>query len=138
TALGHAAEGGVAYRRAKRCEANREPPTAARRPTIRPPSGGVPASQVDLVGGRDQADVAERLREVAELLAVLGVDLLGQQAEIVRVAGELREQLLGTLDLAGLGEARDEPERADHERALLAHEAVGVQTLLVAVTEHEA
>ena len=41
--------------------------------------------------GGDQPDVAERLREVAELLVVLGVDLLGQQPEVIRVADELVE-----------------------------------------------
>jgi hypothetical protein len=75
---------------------------------------------VDLVGGRDQADVAVGLREVAELLAVGRVDLLAEQAEVVRVAGELLEQRLRALDLAGLRQAGHEPERADDERALLA------------------
>ena len=49
----------------------------------RPPAPGL----VDLPRGRDQADVAEGLREVAEQLAAGGVDLLRQQAEVVRVAG---------------------------------------------------
>ena len=66
------------------------------------------------------------------------VDLLGQQAEVVRVAGELVEQRLGALELARLRQARDEPERADHERALLAGQPVGVEPLVVAVAEHEA
>src|SRR5215211_2137247 len=95
------------------------------------------ARLVDLRGGGDQADVAERLREVAELLPIGRVNLLRQQAEIVRVARELLEQRLRALELAGLREARDEPERADHERALLASQTVRVQALLVAVAEHE-
>ena len=45
--------------------------------------------------------MAERLRVVAELLAAGGVDLLGEQAEVVRVARELVEQRLGALHLAG-------------------------------------
>ncbi len=61
---------------------------------------------VDLPGGGDQPDVAEGLREVAELLAVRGVDLLGEQAEVVRVARELVEQRLGALDLARLAPGR--------------------------------
>jgi hypothetical protein len=34
-------------------------------------------------GGVDEADVAERLREVPDHLAAAGIDLLGQQADIV-------------------------------------------------------
>ena len=45
--------------------------------------------------------MAEGLREVAEQLAVGGVDLLGQQTQIVRVADKLIEQRLGTLELTG-------------------------------------
>ena len=50
---------------------------------------GEPACLVDLVRGGDQADVAEGLREVAELVTRRGVDLLGEQAEVVGVPGEL-------------------------------------------------
>src|SRR5437764_1202868 len=115
--------------------------TARPAPT-RPVACATPRSReaarlVDLVRRGDQADVAERLREVAELLAVRGVDLLREQAEVVGVAGELREQLLGPFDLAGLREAGDEPERADHEGPFLTGQPVGVQALLVAVAEHE-
>ena len=67
--------------------------------------------------------------KLPELLAVGGVDLLGQQAEVVGVARELVEQRLGALDLAGLREAGDQPERADDERALLAGQPVGVEAL---------
>src|SRR5436190_24302269 len=74
------------------------------------------AGAVDLRGRGDEADVAERLREVAEQLAARRVDLLRDQAEVVRVADEPVEQLLGPLDLARLRERRDEPEGADHER----------------------
>src|SRR5436309_2293881 len=72
-----------------------------------PLRSGEAARLVDLVGGGDQADVAERLREVAELLAVRGVDLLREQAEVVRIAGELVEEPLRPLDLPRLCQARD-------------------------------
>ena len=55
--------------------------------------------------------MAERLREVAEQLAVFGIDLLGEQTEVVCVARQPAEERLGSLELAGLGEAGDEPER---------------------------
>src|SRR3954454_5142804 len=95
-------------------------------------SGGIEVGRRD-----DQADVAEGLREVAEQLAVGRLDLLGQEAEVVRVAGELVEERLCAVDLAGLRQARDEPERAEHEGALLADQAVGVDALLVAVAQDQ-
>ena len=66
----------------------------------------IPLALSICVRGRDQPDVAERLREVAELLVVRRVDLLGQQPEVVRVADELIEEPLGPLDLAGLAQGR--------------------------------
>src|SRR5262249_53266800 len=92
----------------------------------REPSAGL----VDLPCGGDETDVTERLGEVPEQLSVCDVDLFGEQAEVVRVARELIEEPLGALELTGLGEARDEPERTDHERSLLAGESVGVQPLV--------
>ena len=65
------------------------------------------------------------------------VDLLGQQPEVVGVGDELVEQRLGPVDLARLGQRGHEPERADHERSLLAGEAVGVEALVVAVAQHQ-
>jgi hypothetical protein len=50
--------------------------------------------------------VAERLREVAEQLAVLGVDLLGEEPEVVGVARQPAEELLGPLELAGRSSVR--------------------------------
>ncbi len=47
----------------------------------------------------DHADVAERLRVVAEHLARLGIDLLGEQAEIVGAPEHHLEALLRLLDL---------------------------------------
>ena len=96
------------------------------------------AGAIDVGGGVDQADVAERLREVAELLAARGVDLLGEQAQIIGVTGQTVEQRRGALGLARLGKAGDEPEAADDERALLALEAVRVGALCVSIAQHEA
>ena len=83
-----------------------------------------------------ERQVGERLREVAEVAAAAGVELLGVEAER---AGE-REQLLaqrpGPAVLADLDQRRHEPERADRERALLAGEPV--VGLLHAVAQHEA
>src|SRR6266536_1718748 len=49
--------------------------------------------------GVDQPDVAERLREVADHLAVAGVDLLGQQPDIVDGGHATLEGHGGRLDL---------------------------------------
>ena len=80
----------------------------------------------------DEADVGEGLGEVAEELAGRGVDLLGEEADVVRAAGHEVEQRRRPLDLARERQALREPERADAERALAAGEAVLVQ---VAVDE---
>src|SRR5439155_26325566 len=112
-------------------------PTPALAVVSLPLRSGEAARLVDLVGGGDQSDVAEGLGEVAELLAVRRVDLLGEQAEVVRIAGELVEEPLRPLDLPRLSEAGDEPERADHERPFFAGETVGVEPRVVAVAEHE-
>src|SRR3954470_5233264 len=66
----------------------------SRRPSLRRPR------TIDLGGGRDQPDVAVRLREVAELLAVGRVDLLAEEAEVVRIARELVVEPLGAVPLA--------------------------------------
>src|SRR6185312_228848 len=82
---------------------------------------------VDLPSRGDQPDVAEGLREVAEQLTVRRVDLLSQKAQVIRVRGQLIEQLLRPIGLPGLGERGDQPERADDERAFLAGQPVGVE-----------
>ncbi|WP_155849492.1 hypothetical protein [Arthrobacter sp. H20] len=51
---------------------------------------------LDQPGRIDEADVAEGLREVAELLAGGLVDLLGQQAGVVDVAHRVLEHGSGT------------------------------------------
>src|SRR6266545_2745742 len=53
--------------------------------------------------GVDQPDVAERLREVADHLAVAGVDLLGQQPDIVDGGHGTLEGHGGRLDLTAAG-----------------------------------
>jgi hypothetical protein len=51
--------------------------------------------------GVDQADVTERLREVADHLAGAGVDLLGEQADIVDGGHGMLEGRGGRFDLSG-------------------------------------
>jgi hypothetical protein len=75
---------------------------------------------LELDGGVDEAHVAEGLREGAQLLAAVGVDLLGEEADVVGPAKQLLEEIASTLDLAGEDEIVDEPERADDECAFVA------------------
>src|SRR5438093_13565575 len=70
--------------------------------------------------GVDQRKVGECLREVAEMATAPGIDLLTEQIERAGVREELLAQLTRSLDLADLDQCRDQPERADRERALLA------------------
>src|SRR5206468_8021812 len=88
-------------------------------PSLRQRVGAAGPRLVDFPGGRDQADVTEGLGEVAEQLVVRCVDLLRQQAELVRVARELVEERFCALQLTRLREAGHEPERAVHEGSLL-------------------
>src|SRR5438874_7485247 len=83
-----------------------------------------PSGLGDSPGGIDQSDMAERLREVAEQFAGGGVDLLGEQADIVDERRRLREDALGPLDLPGHRKRLSQPERAQQERALLAGQPV--------------
>src|SRR6185369_15616044 len=75
----------------------------------------------------DEADVGERLREVAELLAGLGIDLLGEEAEVV---GAREHRSDGALGLLGAAAAEREifrrPEAADAERAFARRLGVAV------------
>ena len=87
-------------------------------------------------GGLDQREVRERLREVAEVAAGVGVELLGVEPERRRDPQQPLHQVARLLQLADDRERGDEPERADEERALLAREAV--VGLVGAVAEHEA
>src|SRR4051794_24093974 len=72
----------------------------------------------------DERQVRERLREVAEVAARPGIDLLRVEVQSRGVAEELLAQVARPLGLADLAERADEPERADRERALLLAEAV--------------
>ena len=79
----------------------------------------------DHVGdGVDQRQVGERLREVAEVAAAGGVELLGVEVERAGGLEQPLAELAGALALADLRERRDQPEGADQEGALLAAEAV--------------
>src|SRR5690349_15258138 len=79
--------------------------------------------------------MGERLREVAEVAAALGVDLLGIELQRAREREQLLAERSSALRLADLGERGDEPERADGGGALFTLEAVvGV---LHAVAKHE-
>jgi hypothetical protein len=72
----------------------------------------------------DERQVRERLREVAQVPARAGVDLLRVELQRRGVAEHLLAQLPGPPRLADLLERADEPEGADGERALLALEPV--------------
>src|SRR5947209_1080070 len=58
---------------------------------------------------RDEAHVGERLREVADRLLRGPLHLLGEEADIVRVAAEPLEAALRPFVLAGVGEVLDRP-----------------------------
>ena len=87
-------------------------------------------------GGLDQREVRERLREVAQVAAGVGVELLGVQPERRGDAQQALHQVARALLLADDRQRRHEPERADEERALLARQAV--VGLAGAVAQHEA
>src|SRR5262245_64510457 len=113
----------------------RAPKTSAlRAPGLRDPAG-IRELAVDGVGGADQPEVRERLREVAQVLAV-GTELLGVEPDVVRVPEHLLEHEPRLLRVARAGEHFCVPERAHVERALLAHHAVG-RGIADAVAEHQ-
>jgi hypothetical protein len=74
--------------------------------------------------GVDERQMGEGLREVSQVAAGPGVDLLGIQQQRAGVRQQLLAQPPRAADLADLRQRRDEPERADRERPLLAAEAV--------------
>src|SRR5207302_2317887 len=78
----------------------------------------------DRPGGVDEPDVAEGLREVAEQLAGLGIDLLGEESEVVAEPGGGAECFLRLVDLAGQRLRFGQPEGAQQERSLVAFEPV--------------
>ena len=79
------------------------------------------------VGGVDEPDVGECLWEVAEQLTGGGVDLFGEQADVVGEADEAFEERACPVQFADLGQALDEPERADGEGSFAAFEAVSAR-----------
>ena len=83
-----------------------------------------PLGQDDPRGRLDQREVREGLREVAQVAARAGVELLGVEAERRRDAEQPLHQVAGTLPVADDRERRHQPERADQEAPLLAGEAV--------------
>jgi hypothetical protein len=83
----------------------------------------------------DEREVREGLREVAEVLPAVRVDLLAIELQRAGERQQLGTQLARLVDLADLTQGRDQPERADGERALLAVEPVVGLLHLVAQDE---
>jgi DNA-binding CsgD family transcriptional regulator len=75
-------------------------------------------------GGVDQADMAERLRKVADHLAAARVDFLGQQAHVVDCRHGTLEGGGGLVEFPGHCLRVRQPERAEKEGPLLARQAV--------------
>src|SRR5262249_25347786 len=80
--------------------------------------------------------MGERLREVPQMPPCRRVVFLGIEAERRGDPQQPFHQVMGSLHLSHNHERRQEPERADHERSLLAGESV--VGLVGAVTEDEA
>src|SRR5436190_1393513 len=82
----------------------------------------------DCLGNRhrcsDQREVAEGLREVADLTLPLHVVFLCQQAEIVAESDQSLEQLARLSDPPIERERADEPERAGKELSLVPRQPV--------------
>src|SRR5256885_11469990 len=78
----------------------------------------------DPPGSLHQRQVRERLREVAQVAAGLGVELLGVEAERRGDSEQPLHQIARHLQLADDCQRGDEPEGTDQERPLLAREAV--------------
>jgi hypothetical protein len=72
----------------------------------------------------DQRQMGEGLREVAEVAAVLSVDLLGVELEWTGEGEQPFAELTGAPVLPDGRQRGDQPERADRKSALLAAEAV--------------
>src|SRR5436190_21138208 len=72
----------------------------------------------------DQREVAEGLREVADLTLPLHVVLLCQKAEIVAQGDQSLEQLTRLTDPPVERQRADEPERAGEELSLVARQPV--------------
>ncbi len=70
----------------------------------------------DVHHGVDEREVSERLREVAQVASAVRLDLLGVEQQRAGVGEQLLAKRPGPVQLADLGERRNEPERADRER----------------------
>src|SRR5262245_61930403 len=86
-------------------------------------SGAVVELVVEVDRGGDQGQVAERLREVAQLLPG-AADLLGVQAQVVGVGEHLLEDQPRLIQPPRAGQRVDVPERAQREGALVAGQPV--------------
>src|SRR5215212_2843746 len=82
----------------------------------------------------DEPDMCERLREVPEGRAGVGVYLLREEAHVVRVGQQLLEGQGGSFDVAAAGHAFHRPEAAEPECSLAGREPV-VGPCLVAVDQ---
>src|SRR3954451_18773924 len=85
--------------------------------------------------GGEERDVRQRLREIAEQLAGMHVDLLGEQSDVVAAADDVVEERAGFIDAAGQRERFDEPEAAGEERAFAGWKAVVGLARVVAVDQ---
>src|SRR5437763_5587667 len=72
-----------------------------------------------------EADVTEGLREVAQQLVARRIYLLGEQANVIRIANRLFEGLPGLLDLPGQCLRLGKPERAEQECSFFASQSIG-------------
>ena len=98
------------------------------------PKRGLAERGVEVDGRRDQRQVGERLREVAQRLAGRA-DLLGVEAEVVRVGEHLLERQPRLVEPPRPRQRLDVPERADREGALVAAQPVGRGGGVVAVDQ---
>src|SRR5499427_4781558 len=74
--------------------------------------------------GSDEADVAQGLGEVAQLRSADGIDLLGEEADVVGTAADPLEQRAGGIDVAPLRQVVDQPEAANDKGSLVAPQSV--------------
>ncbi|RMS09672.1 hypothetical protein ALP72_05644 [Pseudomonas coronafaciens pv. coronafaciens] len=98
----------------------------------------LPASQfaVQKTGRADQRQMTQGLRCVAQMPRVT-VELFGIQPQRVGVTQQLLELQMRLLDPPGTGQTFHVPERAGHEGALFARQAV-IMIVVVAVAEYHA
>src|ERR687891_558366 len=79
--------------------------------------------------------MSERLREIAEMAAGVGIDLFRVELQRAGERQHLLAQRARSLHLTDLNQRRHQPECADGERALLARQTV--VGLLYLVPQHE-